>query len=211
MQLASGPSTFLRATREKRVHEQLSTCCLPRKISRDLGGLQFGLVVIKCASHQSNLVGMAAVCGDKAKTPTENCPVNAARSRLFGSLRWFGVGLWASVDRTRFACALWTTLCQQRPKHPARSFSYMNPRFCHLIRLQSSTVAFRTFSTRLLVRIAATRALWLPAFYNFAGSLLKNDPWLLASGFFMRCVWTLRPLKMCKIHCHEVFKITWET
>merc|ERR1719383_553043 len=86
MQLASGPSTFLRATREKRVHEQLRTCCLPRKISRDLGGLQFGLVVIKCASHQSNLVGMAAVCGDKAKTPTENCPVNAARSRLFEDL-----------------------------------------------------------------------------------------------------------------------------
>merc|ERR1719383_272686 len=136
MQLASGPSTFLRATREKRVHEQLSTCCLPRKISRDLGGLQFGLVVIKCASHQSNLVGMAAVCGGKAKTLHRELPSQCRLFKYFTD--GFVRGLWASVDRTRFACALWTTLCQQTSKHPARSFSYMNPRFCHLIRLQSS-------------------------------------------------------------------------
>jgi hypothetical protein len=46
-------------------------------------GVHYFMVLIKCASHQSNLVVMTAVCGGKVKRPAESCPITGACVRFF--------------------------------------------------------------------------------------------------------------------------------
>ena len=67
----------------------------------DSQGIQYFLIVILCASHQSNLVVAAAICGGmRVKDPTKNNQICAACSRFYKHLL---------VDYSEeFAMALWT-------------------------------------------------------------------------------------------------------
>ena len=53
-----------------------------KNITRDLGGLQWCLVVITRAFHQSNLVVMAAILRRQGEKTTETCPASASCSRF---------------------------------------------------------------------------------------------------------------------------------
>ena len=46
-------------------------------------GVSYCLILIKCASHQSNLVVMVAICGAVVVKPSVSCPVTGACVRLF--------------------------------------------------------------------------------------------------------------------------------
>ena len=53
----------------------------------DSFGIQYFLIVILCASHQSNLVVAAAICGGRhVKDPTKNNQICAACSRFYKHL-----------------------------------------------------------------------------------------------------------------------------
>ena len=66
--------------------------------------VQYFMIVIKCGSHQSNLVVMTAVCGGKFNKPSEQCGVAGTCVRFFKYLmpaysEEFGLSLWSYLDR----------------------------------------------------------------------------------------------------------------
>ena len=71
----------------------------------DSFGIQYFLIVILCASHQSNLVVAAAICGGRhVKDPTKNNAICAACSRFYKHLlvdysEEFAIALWTFVER----------------------------------------------------------------------------------------------------------------
>eukprot|EP00973_Karenia_brevis_P018196 2499312-Karenia_brevis.AAC.1 len=44
--------------------------------------IQYLVVLVKCATHQSNLVVMTAICGGKIANPSEACPLKGACVRF---------------------------------------------------------------------------------------------------------------------------------
>ena len=59
--------------------------------------------MIKCGSHQSNLVVIIAVCGEKFNKPTEQCPITGTCVRFFKYLllaysEEFALSLWSYLD-----------------------------------------------------------------------------------------------------------------
>ena len=73
--------------------------------------VSYCMVLMKCGSHQSNLVVMVAVCGAVVKNPSENCPVTGACVRLFKYLmpaytEEFVQSLWMHIFEDLNFCGL---------------------------------------------------------------------------------------------------------
>ena len=177
-----------------------------KKIRRDFGGLQYCLVVIKCAAHHSNLIGMAVIRGGTAKDPTENCPVAAACSRLFKHLTpWYTDELvWAlraSVDRKPLVCSMDVVVsaaveapskrihgCEGLSIDPTAVFDCGTQNFQH-----ASACPDRRHACCVFFSVTGKRMLFL-----------EERPVVGLFWLFSRCVWTL----LHEILCHEVFKTT---
>ena len=68
-------------------------------------GITYLMILLKCSSHQSNLVVMTAVCGGKTNNPSESCPVAGTCVRFFKYLvpsysEEFGISLLLYLQET---------------------------------------------------------------------------------------------------------------
>ena len=170
------------------------------------------MVVIKCASHQSNLVVMVAICGSVLAKPSQNCPVAGACVRLFKYLipaydEEFANALWTYVEKdldisetppSADALAHFAAMRELYGEGvlPTEITSWLN---CGLGKFQHWCAAGADLATvRREVFLALQKTILV----------LEEKPVVTRFWLFTRCVWILLMTQLLGLDVTKIFKVT---